>query len=168
MFKRTRSTDDFAEEIKAHLELEADELQREGLNEDEARRRAHIDFGNVAAAQERFYLRDRLVLIQHLLRDIRFAIRQLIKNPGFATTVILVLALGMGVSVAIFGFVNPALLEPLPYTNPSQLMSVNESSIESPRWPLSYPDYLDWQRMNRSFSSLDVYSGAGYILNTSS
>jgi macrolide transport system ATP-binding/permease protein len=168
MFKRTRSTDDFAEEIKAHLELEADELQREGLNEDEARRRARIDFGNVAAAQERFYLRDRMVWFDNLVRDIRFGIRQLIKNPGFATTAILVLALGMGVSVAIFGFVAAALLEPLPYANPSQLMSVNESSVESPRWPLSYPDYLDWQRMNQSFSSLDVYSGAGYILNTSS
>jgi macrolide transport system ATP-binding/permease protein len=168
MFKRTRSTDDFAEEIKVHLQLEADELQREGLSEDEARRRARIAFGNVGAAQERFYLRDRMGWFDNLVRDIRFAIRQLIKNPGFATTAILVLALGMGVSVAIFGFVDAALLEPLPYTNPSQLTSVNESSVESPRWPLSYPDYLDWQRLNQSFSSLDVYAGAGYILNTSS
>lgn len=167
MFKRTRSTDDFAEEIKVHLQLEADELQREGLSEDEARRRARIAFGNVGAAQERFYLRDRMGWFDNLVRDIRFAIRQLIKNPGF-TTAILVLALGMGVSVAIFGFVDAALLEPLPYTNPSQLTSVNESSVESPRWPLSYPDYLDWQRLNQSFSSLDVYAGAGYILNTSS
>jgi hypothetical protein len=46
-------------------------------------------------------------------------------------------------------------------------MSVNESSVESPRWPLSYPDYLDWQRLNKSFSSLDVYSGSGYLLRTS-
>jgi macrolide transport system ATP-binding/permease protein len=168
MFKRTRSTDDFAEEIKAHLQLEADELQRESLSEDEARRRARIAFGNVGAAQERFYLRDRMAWFDNLVRDIRFAIRQLIKNPGFATTAILVLALGIGVSVAIFGFVDAALLEPLPYTNPSQLTSVNEGSVESPRWPLSYPDYLDWQRLNQSFSSLDVYAGAGYILNTSS
>ena len=47
-------------------------------------------------------------------------------------------------------------------------MSVNENSVESPRWPLSYPDYLDWQRLNKSFSSLDVYSGAGYLLSASS
>ncbi len=94
----------------------------------------------------------------NLVRDIKFAIRQLVKNPGFAATAILVLALGMGASVAIFGFVDAALLEPLPYANPGRLMSVNESSLESPRWPLSYPDYLDWQRLNKSFSSLDVYS----------
>ncbi len=47
-------------------------------------------------------------------------------------------------------------------------MSVNESNMESPRWPLSYPDYLDWQRLNKSFSSLDVYGGTGYLLRTPS
>ena len=161
MFKRRRSADDFAEEIKAHLELEADELKREGLSEDEARRKARVEFGNVPAAQERFYLKSRIVWLDNLVRDLKFAIRQLVKNPGFAATAILVLALGIGASVAIFAFVDAALLEPLPYANPGRLMSVNESNVESPRWPLSYPDYLDWQRLNKSFSSLDVYSGTG-------
>ena len=168
MFKRTRSTDDFAEEIKAHLELEADELKREGWSEDEARRRARVEFGNVPAAQERFYLKGRIVWLDNLVRDLKYAIRQLVKNPGFAATAILVLALGMGASVAIFAFVNAALLEPLPYADPARLMSVNESSAQSPRWPLSYPDYLDWRRLNKSFSSLDVYSGIGLLLRTSS
>src|SRR6202034_1059713 len=168
MFKRTRSTDDFAEEIKSHLELEADELKCEGLSEDEARRKARIEFGNVRAARERFYLRNRVAWLDNLVRDVKFAIRQLMRNPGFSFTAILVLALGIGACVAIFGFVDAALLEPLPYANPRQLMSVNESSVESPRWPLSYLDYLDWQRLNKSFSSLDVYSGTGYILRSSS
>jgi len=168
MFKRKRSTDDFAEEIKAHLELEADELKCEGLSEDEARRKARLEFGNVRAAQERFYLRNRVAWLDNLVRDMKFAIRQLVRNPGFSFTAILVLALGIGASLCIFGFVDAALLEPLPYVNPDQLMSVNESSVESPRWPLSYPDYLDWQRLNKSFSSFDVYSGSGYILRTSS
>lgn len=168
MFKRTRSTDDFAEEIKAHLELEADDLKREGLSEVEARRRARLNFGNVRAAQERFYLRERMVWFDNLVRDMQFAMRQLVRNPGFASTAIIVLALGMGVSVAIFGFVDAALLQPLPYANPGRLMSVNESYTESPRWPLSYPDYLDWQRLNKSFSSLDIFSDTGYLLRTSS
>jgi len=140
MFRPKRSTDDFAEEIKAHLDLEADELKREGLSEGEARRRARLDFGNVRAAQERFYLNSRIVWLDNLVQDLKFAIRQLAKNPGFAVTAILVLALGIGACVAIFGFVDAALLEPLPYANPGRLMSVNESSVESPRWPLSYPD----------------------------
>jgi macrolide transport system ATP-binding/permease protein len=168
MFKRRRSADDFAEEIKAHLRLEADELKAEGLTEEEARRRARVEFGNVHAARERFYLRNRVVCLGNLVRDMKFAIRHLVKNPGFAVTAILVLALGTGGSVAIFGFVDAALLEPLPYANPGRLMSVNESSVESQRWPLSYPDFLDWQRLNKSFSSLDVYSGIGYLLHTNS
>src|SRR5208282_932691 len=168
MFKHRRSTDDFAEEIKAHLELEADELKREGASEEEARRKARVEFGNVQAARERFYLRSRVVWFDNLVHDTRFAIRQLAKNPGFAATAIIVLALGIGACVAIFAFVDAALLEPLPYANPNRLMSVNESNVESPRWPLSYPDFLDWQRLNKSFSSLEVYSWGGYLLRTSS
>jgi macrolide transport system ATP-binding/permease protein len=168
MFKRTRSTDDFAEEIKTHLELEADELKHEGLSEDEARRKARLEFGNVRAAQERFYLKNRVVWFDNLVQDMKFAIRQLVKNLGFSVTAILVLALGIGACVAIFGFVDAALPKPFPYANHGRLMSVNESSVESPRWPLSYPDFLDWQRLNKSFSSLDVYGGRGYLLRTPS
>ena len=78
-------------------------------------------------AQERFYLKDRVEWFDNLVRDLKFAIRQMVKNPGFAATAILVLALGIGASVAIFAFVDAALLEPLPYAHPSRLMSVNES-----------------------------------------
>ncbi|HEX4580548.1 MAG TPA: ABC transporter permease, partial [Acidobacteriaceae bacterium] len=168
MFRRRRSAEDFAEEIRMHLELEADTLESEGLSEEEARRKARVEFGNVHAAEERFYLKDRIEWFDNLLRDVKFAIRQMVKNPAFAATAILVLALGIGASVAIFAFVDAALLEPLPYANPNRLVSVNESGADSPRWPLSYPDYLDWQRLNKSFSSLDVYGGAGYILRTGS
>jgi hypothetical protein len=72
----------FCREIKSHLELEADELQCEGFSEDEARRRARVEFGNVQTAQERFYLNSRVVWFDNLLRDIKFAIRQLVRNPG--------------------------------------------------------------------------------------
>ncbi len=168
MFKRRRSADDFAQEIQSHLELEADDLEREGLSEDEARRKAKIEFGNVRAAEERFYLKDRVEWLDNLLRDLKFALRQMVKNPAFAVTAILVLALGIGASVAIFAFVDAALLQPLPYANPARLMSVNESSAESPVWPLSYPDFLDWQRLNRSFTSLAIYSGRGFLLHGAS
>ena len=117
MFKRRRSKDDFAEEIQSHLQLEADDLKDEGLSEDEARRKARMEFGNVRAAEERFYLRDRVEWFDNLLGDLKFAVRQMVKNPAFAITAILVLALGIGASVAIFAFVDAALLEPLPYAN---------------------------------------------------
>ena len=168
MFKRTRSREDFGAEVREHLELEADELKREGLSDEEARRKARVEFGSVQAARERFYLRSRVVWLDNLARDLNFAFRQLQRNPGFAVTAMLVLALGIGASVAIFAYVDAALLEPLPYTDPNRLMSVNESNVESPRWPLSYPDFLDWQRLNKSFSSIDVYTWSGFILRTGS
>jgi macrolide transport system ATP-binding/permease protein len=168
MFRRRRSADDFAEEIRSHLDLEADDLEGEGLSADEARRRARVEFGNVRAAEERFNLKDRVEWFDNLMRDLKFAIRQMVKNPGFAFTAILVLALGIGASVSIFAFVNAAMLEPLPYAHPSRLMSVSESDPAYPVWPLSYPDFLDWQRLNKSFSSLDIYAGSGYLLRTPS
>jgi macrolide transport system ATP-binding/permease protein len=103
-----------------------------------------------------------------LLQDLRYALRQGTSHRGFTLTATVILALGVGVSVAIFSFVDAALLQPLPYARPERLMSVNESNAESPRWPLSYPDYLDWQRLNKSFSSLDIYGNAGYLLRTPS
>ncbi len=168
MFRRKRSAKDFAAEVEAHLALEADELKSEGVSDDEAHRRARCAFGSVDAARERFYLKGRIAWLDSLARDTRFAIRQLIRNPGFAAAAVVVLALGMGASLAIFAFVDAALLEPLPYANPSRLMSVNESGVPSSLWPLSYPDYVDWKRMNKSFSSLEAYTGTGFLLRTGS
>jgi macrolide transport system ATP-binding/permease protein len=108
------------------------------------------------------------VWFDNISRDVQFAFRQFANRPGFACTVIAVLALGIGVSVAIFGFVYASLVRPLPYAKPQQLMSVNENSVDAPRWPLSYPDFLDWSTLNKSFASLDVYSGRGYLLRTPS
>ncbi|MGA8215681.1 MAG: hypothetical protein WB799_18945 [Candidatus Sulfotelmatobacter sp.] len=78
-----------------------------------------------------------------LLHDLRYAMRQLRKNPWFACTAILILTLGMCVSVAIFGFVDAALIKPLPYPNPTRLVEVTESIALLPRANLSYPDYLE-------------------------
>ena len=78
-----------------------------------------------------------------LFQDFRYSLRQLRKSPGFAATAILVLALGMSASVAIFAFVDAALIKPLPYANPDRLVDVTESAEMFPRANLSYLDYLD-------------------------
>jgi predicted permease len=101
-----------------------------------------------------------------LSQDVRYAFRQLRKNPGFAVTSILIVALGMCASIAIFGFVDAALIKPLPYSDPARLVFVTESVPMFPRANLSYPDYLDWKRLNRVFSSLDAYNDTGYLLRT--
>ncbi len=103
-----------------------------------------------------------------LIQDIHYALRQLRKSPGFAFTSILILAIGVCASVSIFGFVDAALIKPLPYPNPSQLVDVTESAAMFPRANLSYADYLDWKKLNHVFTSLDIYGGTGYLLRTSS
>ena len=111
MFERKRSAEDFAEEIKAHLKLEADELRGEGVNSDDAYTKARSTFGNVGAAQERFYMKGRLMWLDKLVRDVRFGLRSLMQSPGFAVTAILTLALGIGANTAVFSVMNAVLLE---------------------------------------------------------
>jgi len=103
-----------------------------------------------------------------MLGDIRHSLRQLVQNPGFACVAIVVLALGMGASIAIFAFVQATLIKPLPYLNPGRLVSATESVAMIPRADLSYPDYLDWKNKNDVFQSLDVWDQRGYMLATSS
>src|SRR5579863_10445885 len=105
--------------------------------------------------------------MENLFQDFRYSLRQLRKNPGFAFTSILILALGMCASLAIFGFVDAALIKPLPYANPQRLVEVTESAAMFPRANLSYPDYLDWKKLNTVFSSLDAYRDEGFLLNSS-
>lgn len=102
-----------------------------------------------------------------MIQDIRYALRQLRKSPGFAATAILILALGIAASAAIFGFVDAALIKPLPYSDPTRLVEVTESVGMIPRANLSYPDYLDWKRLNQVFSSMEAYGETGYLLRTS-
>ena len=82
--------------------------------------------------------------------NVLYAARVLRKSPKFTATVLLTLALGIGASVAIFAFVDSALLEPLPYADSNRLMAVNESSAESPLWPLAYPEDRKSTRLNSS------------------
>jgi|SRR5579871_4535037 len=98
-----------------------------------------------------------------MLQDLRFAIRQLRQNPGFASTAILVLALGMAASLSIFAFVDAALIQPLPYQSPSRLVAAFETTDSCRECQLSYPDYLDWKQANTVFSSLDVWDASVYL-----
>jgi macrolide transport system ATP-binding/permease protein len=101
-----------------------------------------------------------------LTQDIRFAIRQLRKSPIFAATSILTLALGLCGAIAIFAFVDAALIRPLPYKDPSRLVGVFERVQVFPQSNLSYADYLDWKRLNTVFTSLAAYQGTGATLTT--
>jgi predicted permease len=96
----------------------------------------------------------------NLFQDIRFSIRQLRKSPGFAITVVLTLALGIGATTGIFSLVNAVLLRPLPFPEPGRIMNLQHESRRTgtvaPQ-SLSYPDFFDWRSQNRSFSAIAAY-----------
>src|SRR5215471_18727953 len=159
MFRRRRSADDFAEEIKSHFELEADELQSEGLSEEEARRRARVEFGGAQAAQERFYLSSRIVWFDNLLHDIKFAIRQLIRTPSFTSVAIVTLALGIAANSTIFSWINSTLLDPIPgIAHTSDMITIMRGErSEHPTPPFSYMDFADLRDSTRTFTGLLAY-----------
>lgn len=163
LFRRNRFRDELDEEMAFHREQAERELIASGMPAREARHAAARRFGNSTRLRERSH---EIVgfRAETILFDLRFALRQMVKNPAYAFTAVFILALGMGVSVAIFGFVDAALIQPLPYAQPNRLVSVDERAAAFPRSNLSYLDWQDWKRMNKSLSSLDVYSGTGFLL----
>jgi predicted permease len=164
---RKRFSGELDEEMAFHREQAAQEFAASGMTPEAARYAAIRQFGNATRAKEHAH---EVVgfRVETVVQDLRFSLRQLRLNLGFALTAIVILALGMGVSVAIFGFVDAALLEPLPYASPNRLMDVAENSTAHTRSNLSRDDYDDWKRLNRSFTSLDAYTGTGYLLRTPS
>jgi predicted permease len=166
IFPNQQREQELTEELNSHLEMHIEDNLRAGMTPEKARRDAILKLGGVETTKQAYRERDTIPLLENLLRDLRFAFRQLGKNPGFTWTAILMLALGIGASVAIFAFVDAALIKPLPYRSPSQLVDVTESVALFGRANLSYPDYLDWKRLNKVFSSMDIHTRTGYLLNT--
>ena len=165
LLRRKRFRGDLDEEMAFHREQTAREFEAAGMTPEAARLAAVRQFGNATRLRERSHE----VIgfsFETGLQDLRFALRQLRKNPGFAATAILILALGIGASVAIFAFVDAALIKPLPYPNPTRLVEVTESLALFPRGNLSYADYVDWKRMNTVFSSMDVFAAHRFEFNT--
>jgi macrolide transport system ATP-binding/permease protein len=166
LFFRSKVDLEVEAELKSHIGMRIEDNIAAGMSPEDARRDALLRFGNPTTTKERVAGADAVLTLDGILSDIRYACRQLSKNPEFSCTAILVLALGISASVAIFAFVDAALIKPLPYLNPSRLVALFESTPLGPRFHLSYLDYLDWKRLNNVFSSVEAYDNNTFALST--
>ncbi len=98
------------------------------------------------------------------MHDLRYALRQLSKSPGFTTVAMLTLALGIGANTAIFSVVNAVLLRPLPYPESERLVWLSERGLNFPVMSISYPNFTDWRGQQRVFEHLGVYNWGSYNL----
>jgi len=156
---------EFERELRSDLELEEEEQQERGVSPDEAWYAARRAFGNTTLIKEQMHEAWGGASFERFWQDLRYAVRVLGKNRGFSATAILVLALGIGTSVAIFAFVDAALIRPLPYADPQRLVHVTESDPPGPV-NISYLDYLDWKKQNTTLASMDVFTGWNMLLST--
>src|SRR5713226_6547935 len=143
------------EEIEEHIALQAEENLRAGLSPIEARRQAMLKFGGVEAMKEDYRAERGLLLIENLLRDVRFALRMLRKSPGFTIAAVLTLALAIGANAVVFGVMDALILRPLNVPQPESLWGT-EYGLD-PGFQ-SYPNYVDLRDRNRSFDDLAAFN----------
>jgi predicted permease len=159
MFRRKKLDSELDEELRSHLEMAAEENRRRGMSEDEARRKAMRDFGGMTQVRETVRLREGVPSIENLRGDVGYALRQMRKSPGFATVVVLTLALGIGATTAIFTLVYSTLLRSLPYPQADRIMALHDTRLQgqSTGGLTDVPRFFDVQARNRSFESLSFF-----------
>ncbi len=165
LFSRRRRYDDLSTSIREHIEERIEELVEDGTPRREAERTARREFGNVALVEQRSREVWQLRAVESIAADLKFAWRRLGKSAGFAATVILTLAIGIGANTAVFSVVNSVLLKPLPYPEPERLIAMR---LEAPGaaglanfatgLQLSASLYFTFTEQNRTLQSLGVWS----------
>jgi len=157
IFRRSQVDRDIADELQAHVALRIDDNIAAGMSPAEARRDALIRFGNPASTKEHVAAADAALGLGEFGRNVRFALRQLRRSPGFALTAILALALGIGPNVAIFSIIWATFLAPLPYPHADRLVVV-WTHYKGERDATRADDYAQYAAQSQSFERLDFES----------
>jgi putative ABC transport system permease protein len=168
VFHRSQVEREMDAELRSHLQIRADDLQRQGFSRDEAERQARVEFGGYERYKEecREALGSRL--LGELIADVRYGVRQLRRSPGFTAVAIITLALGVGANTAIFSVVDAILLRPLPYRDPGRLIYISEFwPHESNVKTVPSPDFANWSEHGRLFDGLAAYGGGAELNLTS-
>ena len=165
---RSNLDDDFAEETQFHLDKRIDEYGKGGMTHEEARREAHRRLGNLAVAREQARDVDTFRSLADLGQDVRYAVRQLRRHPGFAVAATLTLALGIGTTTAVFGVVDAVVFRPLSYTDSSRLMIIDEWTPSVGSIPVNGLSFEEWRRTTRSFDRMALVGGLNVNVTDSS
>jgi predicted permease len=162
LFRGSQADRDLDDEIQYHLELLTKEKIARGLLPDEARLAALRDMDSLTQNKERARETRQVTSILDLGRDIRYALRLLIKNPGFSAVAILTLALGIGANTAIFSVVNAMLLRPLPFPEPDRLVHLWETIPQKDihRNVVNPWNFLDWRERTHGFEDMAAINGS--------
>ena len=158
--RRDRAERELNDELETFVEMAAADRMREGATPAEARRAAVLYLGGVEQARERVRSARHGAWLDTIARDLRYALRTLRRSPVFTAVALLTLALGIGANTAIFSIVNGAILRPLGYHAPGQLMRLTAHYPVGPLqgFRLSTPEYLEFRDMNRSFAEVGAFA----------
>ena len=166
LLRRDTVDSELDNELRFHLEQQAQKHVRAGLSQEEAYRRARLELGGLDQVKEECVESRGVNLLETTISDVRYGLRMLRKSPGFAFISVLTLALGIGANTAIFSVANPVLFRPLPFRDPARLVTVLEAKpSQNLDWLFATQiSFVEWQRRSTSFESLAAYHGCGYRL----
>lgn len=151
-----KRSDDLARELRSDLELEEEEQRSHGLSQEDAHDAARRAFGNPTLVREQTHEVWGWAPFERLWHDLRYALRQLRRSPGFASVCLITLALGIGANTAMFSVVQGVILAPLPFPQANRLVFLWENRPGVPQLDVSYPNFEDWERISRSFQSMSA------------
>ena len=157
LFQKRPLEEALDDELRTHLEMLSEENVRRGMPPEEARYAALRSFGGVEQVKEEYREQRGVFTMETLLQDVRYGLRQLRRNPGFALVAGLTLALGIGANTAIFSVVNAVVLRPLPYPHGDRLVWIAEVIPALKAELASGGDYVDWKDQNRTLDAIAAY-----------
>jgi predicted permease len=159
LFRKHASERALDDELRSMLEVLIEEKMGQGLSQSVARREALMEIGGLEQVREKVRSIRAGHIVEILAGDIRYGLRQLLRNRSFTAVAALTLALGIGGMTAIFSVVNGVLIQPLPYSHPARLVGVGLDlpGINQFNWPLSPQEYLTFREQSRTFEDIGLY-----------
>src|ERR1700722_7685434 len=165
LLRKHRLDEDLDEELRTHINFAVEEHMMRGMNAQQARTAALKELGGMTQTREDYRMQRGLPFLEALSQDVRYALRQLRKSPGFTFVALLTLALGIGATTALFSLVDAVMLKPLPFPNAARLVRVESIVAASGRGgDASYPDFIDLRARNNVMDGMAAFDTGDFTL----